>query len=214
MPARQEINSVRPAYSAGGIISQDRRRAVYFLVAVALILPGCKYFERLESRLLSDDDARRAAALKRVAELSDSRREKLVPPMIDALKNPDSRIATRAVKALAAVGEPAIQPLIQLAADRDAFVRACAASALGQMGPSARAAVPMLANGVKDSHPVVRIASIEALTAIGDTSPPVADSFKIAEADPDSEVRAVANEASAKLFPPPPAPVKKSRAKS
>ena len=60
----------------------------------------------------------------------------------------------------------AIGPLVEALADDDGGVRCAAAEALGNMGPAAREAVPVLEKLLRDKDPGIRQAAAEALKRI------------------------------------------------
>jgi HEAT repeat protein len=67
-----------------------------------------------------------------------------MPALIANLRAGPERRCLVAVNALAALGEPAVPPLIELLNVKDEPLRARAASALGEIGPPARGAIPAL----------------------------------------------------------------------
>jgi HEAT repeat protein len=76
-----------------------------------------------------------------------------VPPLIEALTDPDAEVrlqATRALARMGLVGRDAVPALITALSDENKLVRQGAARALGQMGPAAREAIPALIQALKD----------------------------------------------------------------
>jgi HEAT repeat protein len=74
----------------------------------------------------------------------------------------------RAAQALARIGKPALQPLIEtLKNDKDSGARAAAAFALGQMGPLSATALPDLTAALRDGEERVRGSSASALARLG-----------------------------------------------
>jgi len=101
-----------------------------------------------------------------------------IEPLIQALKEPNSRVRAGAAQALGRIGDKtALEPLIEVleAKDTDWYdVRTCAAAALDMIDPQWRKtdialqAVPRLVEKLKDPAPDVRSAAAKALGMIGD----------------------------------------------
>ncbi len=72
--------------------------------------------------------------------------------------------------ALGAMGEIAISPLVELLANEDPWIRINAAFALGEIGPKASRAMPVLAEQL--SHPVCQVAraALDAMACIGNNT--------------------------------------------
>jgi HEAT repeat protein len=76
-------------------------------------------------------------------------------------------------KALARVGEPAVPALLKILTGPDGDMRVCAAYALGEIGPAARAAVPSLIRAIEHADPkqeepeILVLYAIRALGRIG-----------------------------------------------
>jgi HEAT repeat protein len=89
-----------------------------------------------------------------------------VPPLIQALKNPDADIRWKAAIVLGEIGDArAVGPLVVLLGDEDRFVRSRAAYALGLIGPPA---VIDLRNALMNGSVEVRSAAAAALGPIPD----------------------------------------------
>jgi hypothetical protein len=79
-----------------------------------------------------------------------------VPALIDALKDQDAEVRTKAAYALGEIGlghrcgAAGVPALINALKDQDAEVRGCAAEALGTIGEESKAAVPALIDALKD----------------------------------------------------------------
>ena len=73
-----------------------------------------------------------------------------------------------AAYALAACGEPAIDPLLSLVRHADPWVRMNAVFALGEIGPAARRALPDLCELLEDKHQQVVRQTLDAIASIGD----------------------------------------------
>lgn len=71
------------------------------------------------------------------------------------------------------ISRPHVAAIASILEDRDPDVRVAAATALGDLGISARVASPQLQNSLHDSSAQVRINSADALGKIGDSSPAV-----------------------------------------
>jgi hypothetical protein len=82
----------------------------------------------------------------------------LVPPLVEALKDPDGEVRQAAAGALLQIGAEAVGPLVEALKDgkKDKALRANAAYLLGHLGPPAREALPALAGALKDDNPEVR----------------------------------------------------------
>jgi HEAT repeat protein len=75
-------------------------------------------------------------------------------------------IRRRAALALARFGSQAVPPLVEALADPDGTVRAAAARALGEIGAEARDAVPALTQALVDENAAVRQSAERALKSI------------------------------------------------
>jgi len=75
-------------------------------------------------------------------------------------------VSNNAVEALARIGEPAVESLIQILKDKDRHVRFDAANVLRRIG-DARAVEPLI-QALKDEYDLVRLQAIEGLGRIGD----------------------------------------------
>lgn len=146
------------------------RRAILpllFAAALAIVVAGCA---KLGERVLSDDDATRAAALDKVRDLDDDAKSALVRELVPKLDTghrvtADSKeelskalpaqandalraqtIRQRALAAMVAAGTPAVPALGDVVQDpkQRAWVRADAARALGEIGPTASTSAPAL----------------------------------------------------------------------
>ena len=79
--------------------------------------------------------------------------------------------------ALATMGAPAVAPLVDALADPAEHVRASAAYGLGEIGPSAAAAVGALTRAVRDDTAPVQFHAISALGMIGQPEEPIIDAL-------------------------------------
>lgn len=90
----------------------------------------------------------------------------LVSALIDVLKDTDPEVRINAGNALAAIGAPAVDPLINTLSHRNREARSAAAFALGQMGAEAAPAATALVRALKDADTDVRRHSAQALSRI------------------------------------------------
>ena len=133
-----------------------------------------------------------------------------VPPLVEALRDPDRRVRERAASALAIMCRPAlgaVTPLVAALQDTDAKVRRHAAMALGCIGP-AGPSVAGLVLALKDKEPPVRVTAAEALGMIG--AKEAVPALTEATRDANPVVQRAAQQALRRLEgspPPPPAPV-------
>ncbi|MCE9544569.1 MAG: HEAT repeat domain-containing protein [Planctomycetia bacterium] len=133
--------------------------------ALRRIKPGPEKVVPLMLSALSDKDP--AVVLSALNSLAEEG-EAVVPPMIQALKDP--RTAYWACLVLSDVGPPAkdaVPQLIKTLEDERVEVQMEAAMALGSIGPDARSAAPELTKLLGDKHPAVKYAAVFALGSIG-----------------------------------------------
>jgi HEAT repeat protein len=93
----------------------------------------------------------------------------IVPPLIEAFKDPESPVRLRAVQALSLTREnaqAAVPALVETLKDPEAYVREWAAVALEAIGVCADAAVPALTEALLDDDAGVRDAASQALDRI------------------------------------------------
>ncbi len=159
-------------------------------------IQGPQAIDRLLEALRQDPD--REVRWQAATELEALGDPKVVPGLIEALKDKDSLVRAGAAEALKGIPDPqAVQPLIRALKDRDTAVRRAATEGLGRIGD--RAAVPALTRALfhhdfqtrrrvvkslaqlrdpasgpalvrtfTDWDPKVRQAAVEALIAFGD----------------------------------------------
>ncbi len=90
-----------------------------------------------------------------------------VPPLIQALKDPNALARKAVAHALGEIGDArALGPLVELLQDTELIVQQTAAEALGKMGDAQ--AVPPLVRALKDENLFVQKAAIQALAKVGD----------------------------------------------
>lgn len=108
----------------------------------------------LTDRLLKDKDAAvrhlAAARLGRVGTAA------AAEPLCKALEDSVDKVRRTAARALARVGEPAVDPLVQRLASQHATVRRLAVYALGNIGGRAKRSLPELQKRLKDDDEQVR----------------------------------------------------------
>ena len=92
--------------------------------------------------------------------------EKLIPALIESLKDNDPEVRLYLATALAECGPEVVAPLIRTLSDLEPTRRASAAYALGQIGPIARTALPDLVGRLKDEDRMVRRQSAHAISRI------------------------------------------------
>ncbi|UWE10310.1 nSTAND1 domain-containing NTPase [Actinacidiphila bryophytorum] len=121
--------------------------------------------------------------------------ERAVEPLLDGLTGPDTDKRVNASAALAALGASAVPRLVPLLADDDADVRWRVCDILAAIG-DAGAAEPLLAV-LEDTEPAVRAAAAYALAKVG--AAPAVPALLGALADPDHDVRWAVADALAEL---------------
>jgi HEAT repeat protein/S1-C subfamily serine protease len=107
-----------------------------------------------------------ARAIDELVQLKDQ----AVPPLREAVNDPDVRVRLAAVGALGRIGEPAglaIEELIGALSDPDEAVRAATATALGKIGPAVRRAYAGLVKASADPVAAVRTAAAATLKPLG-----------------------------------------------
>jgi HEAT repeats len=119
-------------------------------------------------QLKDADDKTREAAIEAIGALA-RKDKKLIPVLLDALKNdPSYLVTTPAANALVAIGPEVLPALIEIAKDKtQATGRFRAIEAIGYLGPRAKTAVPLLAKSLADADSAVLRASIRAIGMIG-----------------------------------------------
>lgn len=136
------------------------------LTFAALLLGGCSLWP-VDKRALAANAHIRESALKSIQRMSAGERAMLVSPLLTALASQDDRINHRAAVALAAVGEPAVDALIQKTGASDPYMRTLALNILGNIGSPSQKIGPVLVSGLEDAHPLVREEAAHALGELG-----------------------------------------------
>jgi hypothetical protein len=103
---------------------------------------------------------------------------------IEKLRDVDADGRSEAIRAVAALGAPAVLPLVEALTDREWHVRQRVVETLGEMGDE-RAVLPLI-GALKDREWYVRRAAIQALDGIGADRPAV---LPLIEALKDGEAR-------------------------
>jgi HEAT repeat protein len=149
-----------------------------------------------------DNPEVRAAAVTTLGKLADLAAAERVT-VLDAIDDASAIVRQRAAAVLPRLGDAAaIQSLCQLVEDSGPDVRVQAVRALGQMGPSATAAGPVLARVAAAGESVLRA---EALRAVLQIQPPdAARVFRAGLRDAEAEVRKLASAGLMVLFSVPP----------
>lgn len=176
-------------------------RTFVFLIGTGLVsLSGCKKSAPLEEKVVSEDPAVRTQAIQKISNLSLKKQIKLVSKLIPYIKNPDSRVVSRALNGMAVIGSPAVPQLSEIVSDTDVFVRLGAVVTLGQMGPTSAPAASTLAKALRDPHPLVRQEAAFALGEIGAKANETISALQqTAKTDANSDVRAACEEALQKI---------------
>jgi HEAT repeat protein len=132
--------------------------------------PPLAAFSALAKALRDPDDLVRLHAAEAVLRI-DPKMPTARTVIRDLLKNPEGDLRARAAETLGLLGElskPAVASLCAtLSTDRDALVRGMAATALGRIRAEPAAAVPALAEAIKDPDMGVRFRAAGALIRFG-----------------------------------------------
>ena len=136
--------------------------------------------KQLIERLYSQDPVERVTALSKLGE-SSTKAVHSIPFVIPLLGDTEvvlqqggatrfesTDVASEAVKVLAKLGQPAVEPLIHALGDKNSIVRSNAIEALGVIG-DIRAEGPLLTTLIEDKDVTVRQRSAEALGRLGDS---------------------------------------------
>ncbi len=147
---------------------------------------------QLASGLASPDNVVRARAAEALGSV-DAPVEHVAPPLVEALKDTNDVVRAKAVEALAKIGEEAadvaMPSLVRALNDRDSWVSALAAEALGEMRAS-EGVLSGLVRSLRHVSPLVRANSAEALGKLGATAATASSALERAASDVDGAVRA------------------------
>jgi HEAT repeat protein/tetratricopeptide (TPR) repeat protein len=135
--------------------------------------------------------------------------EAAIPPLIEALKDPESKVRYHSLSALVNLMYNATPPdlgvviptVTELLKDADRGTRWQAALLLGKIGPRSRAAVPLLTQTLSDDYDAARSSAAYALGEIGPDSKVAVPALLKLLKDPDANVRESAATALAKVEP-------------
>jgi hypothetical protein len=177
-------------------------KSLLALVAAAVFASACS-FSPLQERVLSSNPKVRLRALKRVRGLVPDERDKLVNAMIGALGNADGRIANRAAETLTVVGEPAVEPVLQVLESPDPFLRVVGISVLADIAAQPDDVVPALTARLSDPHPLVREEAAHGLSAFGTRAASAEAALRAATRDPEPAVQEAATQALRRVVPAP-----------
>jgi HEAT repeat protein len=114
---------------------------------------------------------------------------KLLPLVIAAYGRENSSLDSDLLALMGAIGEPSIEPLVELLRAEQVESRRKAALALGQRRLTSAAAVPALTTALTDPEPVVRFWAVKALGAIGQPARSAATPLMSCLNDADADVR-------------------------
>jgi hypothetical protein len=141
---------------------------VELLVEVLSVRDDAAVLDAFTSAALAHPEAAiRVSALDAIEKVA-ARGTALVAPVIACISNTDSSIRDAAVKAIPHLGEPAVQPLIDIFDDarNRADARIAALSAIEKLGPTAKGAAGALTRAQNDRDRNVGDAARKALTAV------------------------------------------------
>ena len=127
--------------------------------------------------------------------------ESVVPALMAAFEDESEAIRRNAYYALSAMGVPAVDPLIGSLEHLNSQIREIAAEALGDIGSSAQAAVPVLAAALEDESERVRFHAAEALGTVSQQESTAISALSAALRDENERVRQEAALALARIGP-------------
>jgi hypothetical protein len=125
------------------------------------------------SYFLDFNPSHSAMATWALAELDPAAKTAVIPTLIQMLgdKSPDtnelSRAAGGAFLAVRNMTPESITPLIAALDSQNRQVWSLAATALGDIGPQAKAAIPILAKRLDDKDPIIRVSAAEIIGKLG-----------------------------------------------
>jgi HEAT repeat protein len=109
----------------------------------------------------------RGEAVKALGALAQKNRD-LIPVLVSALSDKSYSVGTYASWALGALGSDAVTALLEVLKDKKSPIPLRrAAVAIGEIGPEAKAAVPLLSQALKMNDWDVRLSAIYSLGRIG-----------------------------------------------
>jgi HEAT repeat protein len=155
----------RPSWT--GRFDELRHTIFFWLVRHKLIA------NRSITSLQNFNPSHSAMAMWALPELDHAGRTTVIPTLIQMLgeKEPKSdqiaRAAGGAHIVLSKMAPESIAPLIEALSSQDVQVWALAASALGKIGPDAKAAIPILEKRFKDKDPIMRVSAAGIIGKLG-----------------------------------------------
>ena len=186
---RTKNPSVRPLLEQG---LKDELSAVQLAAAAGLFSLGqTKYWDQIRQIAGSMNPEERAAALRVLGELKDSR---ALPILVEALKNPQPSVRGAAAAALGDLGMPeAVPELKVMLKDKIPAVRTSSAVSLGELGD--KSAIPALKEALEQGNPVVQAAAVSALLRLNEPFGSVASVVRRLSQQQDPGTRAAAGRA-------------------
>lgn len=191
------------AVAALGKALKDRDRNVRIAAANALGSLGAKARPAVPALIeaLRDPNGYVRAWVAEALVRTKAPPEQVIPPLVQALATPN--YAGRIGNALAGLGPVVVAPLEKALASDDPHLRQGAASALADLGPKAKEAVPELAELVRrDPAPAVRKEAASALGRIGREAASATPALTEALQSKELEVRRAAAQALSRVARP------------
>ncbi|MEO8268472.1 MAG: HEAT repeat domain-containing protein [Aureliella sp.] len=111
-----------------------------------------------------------------------------VTVLLHALTDERARVEHIA-RALALVGQPALEPLNAALADSNPRVRQAAAMALGQIRPLRQETIQKIADGLTDQDHAVQLAYLNAIRGLGVRARPIVPAIRALPPEPSAETR-------------------------
>ncbi len=182
---------------------RDRIRAAMVLEQIPEI--AAPAVPELMEAIRSDEFALRDPASRALVGIG-SRGASAVPELIEMLQDalqderfgdPSTRPARHVCFVLAAIGEPAVAPLIELLQHENPRVQTAALETIAAIGPDAKDAVPELARLVGGSDGYLRTRALAGLAAVGPEARPALPVIKqrldagLSQAEEDALIRAL-----------------------
>jgi HEAT repeat protein len=142
----------------GNVSSQVRSHVIGMLADLGQPLAGDAMLEGLKH-------PNRLCRMGVIDVLGNFREERAVPKLVELLGDDDREVGSRAINALAMIGEPAIEPLLETLSSSNASARAFALGALGRLRHAK--VVQPVARLLGDDDVAVRTFAIQALEELG-----------------------------------------------
>lgn len=153
--------------SLRGRINTWRASLIHRLEARHIIKP------RTITYLNDFNPSHRAMAMWALPELDSAAKQTVIPSLIQMLGDKEhktgemSPTAGSAYLVLSRTAPESIDPLIAALSSPDRQVRILTAGALGEIGPAAKAAIPVVEKGLKDKDPNIRVGAAEVVGKLG-----------------------------------------------